>query len=793
MKKTILFALILLGNGIVSAQIKTRVKVLDQITRSPLPGVVVNFGMNQTETNEKGLAEFEVKESGKQKLNLHLFGYVDVSKEVMLNEKNSSFTFRMISEIEELGTIELEGIRAGEKAPIAFSNLSEEQIENSNTGRDVAFALEQLPSVVATSDAGAGIGYSGFRVRGSDATRINVTVNGIPLNDPESHGVWWVNTPDLMSSTSSMQLQRGVGTSSNGAGAFGASLNMQTSINTDEPFGEIHLGGGSFNTQRATVNFGSGLINDHFWIEGRLSKIKSDGYVDRASSDLTSYFVSGGFKNGNTLIKAVVFGGNEETYQSWNGVDSSTLATDRTSNSAGALYDDNWNVLGYYDNEVDNYSQDHYQLHWTQKINAKWSFTLSGHYTYGRGYYEQYKQNEGFAEYGLTPIVVGSDTISSTDLIRRKWLDNDFYGTVFNVSYKQNGLNLILGGGYNEYVGRHYGEIIWARNASDSEIRDHYYDNESKKTDLNVYVKASYDLSSRLSIFGDLQLRKVDYNASGVDDGYLFTFENNNVFFNPKAGVNYQLKDNSRVFASFGVAHKEPNRTDLLYADPDELPVAEQLQDLEVGYQTVLADGQTTLELNGFYMFYNNQLVLTGEVDNVGSPIRKNVGQSYRTGIEITAVFQPVNWLRWSPTLTLSSNKNTNYREEKYSSSDPDSTYIKDYGNTSIAYSPGVVAASNLEFMPVEGLSLGLFSKYVGEQYLSNSDNENHKLESYFINDIRVAYDIPVKGLNQLKVYFNAYNVFDVAYVSNGYKWGPDPYYFAQAGINFMGGVHLKF
>ena len=789
MKKIFLFALILLGNGMVSAQIKTQVKVVDQESNNPLPGVVVSFKSQNIETNSQGLAELSFSKEGIYAVSFHLLGYLDKQVEIQALNANVDGVqiIGLARDFDELSTIELSAIRAGEKAPIAFSNLSKEQIEETNTGRDVAFTMEQLPSVVATSDAGAGVGYSGFRVRGSDATRINVTVNGIPLNDPESHGVWWVNTPDLMSSTSSMQLQRGVGTSSNGAGAFGASLNMQTSINTDKPFGEVHLGGGSFNTQRATVNFGSGLINKNYWLEGRLSKIKSDGYVDRASSDLTSYFISGGFKNENTLIKAVVFGGNEETYQSWNGVDSATLATNRTDNSAGAIYDANWNVVDYYDNEVDNYSQDHYQLHWTQKVNEFWSFTLSGHYTYGRGYYEQYKQDQDFSEYGLTPIVMGSDTVSSTDLIRRKWLDNDFYGGVFNVTYKKDALNLIVGGGYNEYIGRHYGEIIWARFASNSEIRDHYYDNESKKTDFNVYVKASYDVTSRLSVFGDMQIRQVDYSASGVDDGVPFAFENDNLFFNPKAGVNYQLKDNARVFASFGVAHKEPNRTDLLYADPDNQPVAEQLQDVEVGYQTKLADGKTTLELNGFYMYYNNQLVLTGEVDNVGSPIRKNVGQSYRTGVEITAFYKPKKWLRWSPTLTLSANKNTDYKEELPSGG------VKEFGNTNIAFSPNVVGASNLEFVPLNGLTLGLFTKFVGEQYLTNSDNENHKLESYLINDIRIAYNIPVKGLDMLKVYFNAYNVFDVDYVSNGYTWGVTPYYFAQAGINFMGGVHVKF
>ncbi|MCT4625145.1 MAG: TonB-dependent receptor [Schleiferiaceae bacterium] len=784
MKRFLLFALILLANGYVMSQTTVKLTVQNAQTNEPVSHAFVELAGKRVYTNGNGKAAFVVREQGMKRLYVHLIGFQDYDQQVEISGLEKELTIDLEPFIEELVTIELSGIKASEKTPIPYTDLDAEQIEKTNTGRDVAFTLEQTPSVVATSDAGAGVGYTGIRVRGSDATRINVTVNGIPMNDAESHGVWWVNTPDLMSSTTNMQLQRGVGTSTNGAGAFGASLNMQTDGFHEKAHGEVHVGAGSFNTQRYTVNFGSGLINNHFWMGGRLSKILSDGYVDRASSDLKSYYLNGGFKNEKTMVRAVVFGGNEETYQAWNGIDSATFETNPTFNSAGALYDDNWNVTGYYDNEVDNYSQDHYQLHWNQIINENWDFNISLHYTYGRGYYEQYKQGEYMPEYGLTPIVIGQDTIDQTDLIRRKWLDNDFYGTVFSVNYTNEKLNLIIGGGYNQYDGRHFGEVIWARFASDSEIRQRYYESKTDKSDFNVYAKAVYDINNDWSVFGDLQVRTVSFKSAGSDDGFPYSFDDQNVFVNPKAGVNWQIADSRRMYLSYAATSREPNRTDLLYADPNNPVEPERLQDIELGYQALM--GKTAMTINGYYMFYTNQLVLTGEIDNVGAPIRKNVGKSYRAGLEFVFDIELASWARWSPNLTVSMNKNQDYKEQTGDD-------VKNYGSTNIAYSPNVIGASNLEFYPVQGLTVGLFSKYVGEQYLSNIDNDRHKLDAYFINDIRLAYDIPVNGVKKLNIYLNIYNVFDVKYASNGYVWGTTPYYYAQAGRNLMGGVILKF
>ena len=784
MKKIFLFALLVLSSGVAVAQYQAKIEVREIGTDQPLSNATVTTNNKQVYTDANGNATLSVKNLGKHEIKVELLGYEDFSQVIKITDNNQTFTVALILENVELNTVELNGIRASEKTPVSFTNISESEIEEANNGRDVAFLLQQTPSVVATSDAGAGIGYTQFRVRGSDGTRVNVTVNGIPMNDSESHGVWWVNTPDLMSSASDMQLQRGVGTSTNGAGAFGASLNLQTSAYEPKPSGGLNVGAGSFNSKRFTANLGSGLIKNHFFIDARLSKITSDGYVDRASSNLTSHYLNAGFKNDKTLIKAVYFGGTEKTYQAWNGIDSATFATNPTFNSAGALYDPNWNVIGYYDNEVDNYTQDHYQLHWSQILNENWSFNLSFHYTYGRGFYEQYKQNQDFIDYGLEPIYSGTDTIDQTDLIRRKWLDNDFYGTVFNVSYERKKIKLIVGGGLNQYDGRHYGEIIWARIASSSEIRDRYYNSVSSKQDFNIYTKLLWDIDENWALFGDMQVRDVRYNSSGTDDDFAFAFEDNHTFFNPKVGVNWLLTESERMYLSYAVANKEPNRTDLLYADPNKKPLAENLQDIELGYQ--VAFEKTQLSANGFYMFYTNQLVLTGALDNVGNPIRENVGKSYRAGVELMASFEFATWVNWSVNATLSTNQNVDYKEDTGNG-------IKHFGNTQIAYSPQVVGASNLTFIPVNGLKLGLFSKYVGQQYLSNSDNARHKLPAYFINDVRVSYDIPVREMKLLQAYVNVYNVFDVKYASNGYTWGNTPYYYAQAGINFMAGIVMQF
>jgi iron complex outermembrane receptor protein len=584
-----------------------------------------------------------------------------------------------------------------------------------------------------------------------------------------------------------LQLQRGVGTSTNGAGAFGASLNMLTDNYSKVSNGEISSSFGSFNTQKNTVKFSTGLMNDHFEIAGRLSTLKSDGYVDRASSDMKSYFLQGTYVGKTTLIKALVFGGKEKTYQSWNGIDAATLETDRTFNSAG-MFTDEFGQTHFYDNETDNYQQDHYQLHWNEKLSGNWNTNLAFHYTKGKGYYENYKEAADFAEYGLLPVS-GQTT---TDLIRQKWLDNDFYGTTFSANYKVEKLDVILGGGYNKYEGVHFGKVIWARFASQSELGDKYYDDFATKSDGNIFAKANYQISTKVSLFGDLQLRNVHYKADSPETGLVNDTFN---FFNPKAGLNYTINQKSTLYCSYARANREPNRTD--YESGDAKP--EKLNDYELGWR-YLSD-KIKLNANGYFMKYQDQLVLTGELNDVGEPIRTNSGDSYRVGIELDATFQLSEKWILQPNVTLSQNKNKDF----YFTRDG---VLQNLGDTNIAFSPNVVAGNRLTFMPVNHFQISLYSKFVGEQYMANIDSEGSKLESYFVNDLNVSYEFKPKTIfKSILVSALVNNIFDLKYVSNGYFYTyDDDYsnppaittiegvgYYPQAGINFLMGLTLKF
>jgi iron complex outermembrane receptor protein len=630
-----------------------------------------------------------------------------------------------------------------------------------------------MPSVVTTSDAGNGVGYTGIRVRGSDATRVNVTINGIPYNDAEGSGTYFVNLPDFASSVESLQLQRGVGTSTNGAGAFGASLNMLTESYSKKSFGEISNSGGSFNTRKSTVKFSTGLMNDHFEIAGRLSQINSDGYIDRASSNLKSYFLQGTYVGKTTLIKALVFGGKEKTYQSWYGVDAETLAGDRTFNFAG-MYTDAFGNTRFYDNQTDNYQQDHYQLHWNEKVSSKWNTNLAVHYTKGKGYYEEYQNNQSFADYGLTPLVVNGTTIDATDLIRQKWLDNDFYGTTFSANYKDKKVDFIFGGAYNQYNGKHFGKVIWARYASTSELGDHYYDNYGNKNDGNVFAKVNYQLTTKWSLYGDLQYRQVQYQANGVAAGLVNdTFH----FFNPKAGLNYTLNTKNILYFSYARANREPNRTD--YEGGTMKP--EKLNDYELGWR--FTTEKVKWNTNIYYMAYKDQLILTGNLDAVGNPIRSNSEKSYRLGLEVDATISLSKQVSIRPNVTLSQNKNIDLNIDGAS-----------FGNNNIAYSPNVVAGNIFVYQPTNGLQIAVASKFVGDQYLNNIELKEAKLPNYFVNDLNVSYQIYPKSIFKSIVFTGlCNNILSKKYSSNGYMYDIYPYYYPQAGRNFLIGMTLKF
>ena len=715
----------------------------------------------------KGTKVLSYKGSKVQKMNRAKFIFFLLSSIFF-----SQFSFSQeqdSTKVNQLDDVLVSAVRVTTKTPVSFSNLDKKEIKLRNLGQDIPILMNYLPSVVTTSDAGGGIGYTGIRVRGSDATRVNVTINGIPYNDSESQGTFWVNMPDFASSVESLQLQRGVGTSTNGSGAFGASLNMLTDGYASNPTGEISSSYGSFNSNKNTVKFSTGLLNDHFELAGRLSTVKSDGYVDRASSDLKSYFLQGTYVGRTTLIKALVFGGTQKTYQAWNGIDGEKLNSDRRYNSAGE-YTDEFGDTRYYDNETDNYNQDHYQLHWSESISDKWSTNLALHYTKGKGYFENYKPDAAMSEYNLTPV----GAITETDLIRQKWLDNDFYGTTFSAKYKDEKFDVILGGGWNKYEGDHFGKVIWARYASQSELGDHYYDDYSAKTDGNIFAKANYQFTEKLSFYGDLQFRRVTYKANSIETGLVDDDFN---FFNPKAGLNYEINQKNTLYFSYARANREPNRTD--YEGGNVKP--EKLNDFELGWR--FNSEKFQLNSNFYYMAYKDQLILTGRLDDVGAPIRSNTDKSYRLGFEVDATIKLSDKFILRPNFTLSDNKNVDLAVDG-----------ENYGTTDIAYSPSVIAGNIIVYSPIENLHVSLLQKYVGEQYMNNIELPAAKLADYFVNDLNVSFEIKPKSIfKSILITGLVNNILDKKYVSNGAMWDIYPYYYPQAGINFLAGLTLKF
>ena len=713
-----------------------------------------------------------------------------------------------------LNEVVVSATRVNKNSPVAHENITADDIEKQNHGVDLPILLDQSTSVVTTSDAGAGVGYTGIRIRGSDATRVNVTINGIPLNDAESQGSYWVDLPDISSSTASIQIQRGVGSSTNGAGAFGASINLNT-LGSDgvKPFGEISNSFGSFNTIKNTVRFGTGLLNNNWTFEGRLSQLKSDGYIDRASSDLKSYYLSGGYVGDKTMLKAVVFSGHEKTYQAWNGVPvrylDSSDASLRTYNSYT------------YENEVDNYDQTHYQLHFVQRISKYSKFNMSLHYTRGLGYYEQFRVGDAFSAYGLENIFTAAgDTIANTDLIRRRWLDNHFYGTVFSYNYNKKALNLTLGGGANQYIGGHYGEVVWAQYASNGQIRHRYYDDDATKNDVNFYAKLDYKIGEKLNVLVDLQQRMIQYDFLGFDNELNSSSQSINAsFFNPKAGVNYILSDKHSFYGFFGVGNKEPNRDDYTNSTPNSRPSHESMTDIEVGYK--LKYKKAYANINIYSMDYTNQLILTGAINDVGAAVRTNVASSYRRGIEISGGISLLKNLEWKMNTTFSDNKIASFTEF-IDDWDTWGQVEMNYENTDIAFSPSLIASNQLIFKPVSSekhgdIELALVTKYVGDQYIDNTSNTNRMLAAYLVNDIRMQYSVKTKLFKEIVWSAWVRNFTNTQYVSNAwvYKFKsanynpvPDDAFankesvdgrynligaFPQAGINFFTGLILKF
>jgi iron complex outermembrane recepter protein len=792
-------------------------RVTDATSGEPLEGTtIIETGTtNGTSAGSDGTFSLTLITDADE-ITVSFVGYQTVS--IPIADPGQFLEISLEEQVIMSGEVFVSALRVDDSTPIAYTNISREEIESRNLGQDIPFLIRSSPSVVSTSDAGAGIGYTGVRIRGVDPGRINVTINGIPLNDAESHGVFWVNLPDLASSTQNIQIQRGVGTSTHGAGAFGATMNLQTAIMNPDAYGELNTGVGSYGTRKANVQLGSGIMENGWQIEGRLSKIDSDGYIDRASSDLRSFYLSGARHGDRSLLKADLFSGQEVTYQAWNGVPEPILNNDLaqlehyiTQLWLGAEDASHWREnIGNrqfneftYDNQVDNYQQDHYQLHYSYQLRDGWTANTSLHYTYGRGYYEQFRRNDRLVTYNINPVELGGEVVDRSDLVRRRWLDNHFYGGVFSTQINRpDEWNVTIGGGYNEYDGDHFGEVIWARFAGDSDLGDRYYDNNGFKTDFNVYGKLNYYLSPSLNTYLDLQYRTVTYRFMGLRiDGE--TGEVSDVtqrdrinFFNPKAGVVYRFGEGHRTFASVSVGGKEPTRRDYVESTEDSRPDPERLYDFELGYQGSF--DRLELGLNLYYMLYKDQLINTGEVNDVGNIVRENVPDSYRAGVELQLGARILPQLHWSGNATFSQNRIREY-EHFLDDFDQGGQQSVVYRDVEIAFSPSVIANSIFAYQ-AGSFTTEWISQYVSRQYLDNTGSTNRSIDSYWLNDLRISYEYDrFPYLRTIVASFQVNNVLNRKYVSNGYTFGWFSggqeeffnYYYPQAGRNVL--VNVKF
>ena len=759
-------------------------------------------------TDDDGRYLLEGVENGFYTLKSSYVGYKSFTTELTVNG-NVILDIDMGESLLSLEGVQINATRVQQDAAFAYTNLESEELEDENLGQDVPFLLRWTPSAVVTSDAGAGIGYTGIRIRGSDQTRINVTINGVPLNDSESHNVFWVDLPDFMTSVDNLQIQRGVGTSTNGSSAFGATISMNTNKIYQNPYAHVNTSAGSFNSRKLSVNLGTGLLNDKYSIDGRYSIIKSDGYVDRATSDLNSWYFSAARMGEKSSLRLIAFSGKERTYQSWYGTPEARVTGDLEALNAhyernSWLYSpaDSINLFGSdrrynfytYENQVDDYQQDHYQLHYSLFPSSKFQVKASAHYTRGFGFFEEFKPGESYDLYGL-PETIGQDgnPITGGDLIRRRWLDNDFYGVIINSEYKPNGqLNIQFGGAINQYKGDHYGNVISAEGIEDLNLANLYYEGVGDKVDGNIYAKANYSVG-KFNFFGDLQYREISYEISGEDDDLTpLDLDLNYSFFNPKFGITYFLKDNQNIYASFAVANKEPIRGDLI-ENLDNLPIHETLFDIEAGYR--VRSEKFQFEWNNYVMLYDNQLVLTGEVNNSGAFVKSNVGKSSRIGTEIMFSTQLTKNLYWNINSTFSRNKVDNYIEDL-------SGEKIEHNNTDISYSPSVIAANALMYKFDKGLEVELSNKYVGKQFMDNTSNDDRSLPAYTYSNLRIGYDWQPSFLNRVK--FNAiiYNIFDAEYSANGYTYSyldgmggivTENFLYPQAGIHFMLGMNIEF
>ncbi|PTN04337.1 TonB-dependent receptor [Mangrovibacterium marinum] len=789
--------------------------------REVLPGANIVLAGTYTGTVADTNGQFELKNlrAGDYKLLISFIGYERASQSVTLKNSNQAVTITLKPSGIMTEEVLVSATRAGDKTPVAKTSVDRTTIENRNMGQDIPYLLTMTPSYVATSDAGAGVGYTNFRIRGTSLNRINVTVNGIPMNDAESHGTYFVDIPDLAGSIDNIQVQRGVGSSTNGAAAFGATINLQTTTLNKQAYGEVKSSAGSFSTFKNSVAAGTGLLGK-FAFDVRLSKVTSDGFIDRATSDLKSFFVSGGYYSENTILKVNIFSGFEETYQAWYGVPSVKLNNDEegmqryldhwlwsgSERENQKRYDDliNSDARTYnfytYDNEVDHYQQDHYQLHLSHKFNEYLNLNAALHYTYGRGYYENYAYDQDYAAYQMAAPV----GIDATDMVVRKWLDNDFYGATYSLNYDDGTNAFTFGGGYNEYDGRHFGRVIWAQYMGDNAKDLEWYKGKGTKKDFNLFGKYNLQMTEAMSLYADLQYRHIDYNITGINDELRDVSQKHKFdFFNPKVGLYYKPDAGNEAYISYARANREPNRDNFVDADPNgKQPVAEALNDFEAGY--TYRSRNYSVGANLYYMLYKDQLVQTGEINNVGATIMENADDSYRAGIELMGGVKITRALKWDVNATFSQNKIKNFTEY-VDDWDNVGQIVNNLGKTDLSFSPEVIVNSQISFQPAKDLSISLLSNYVGDQYIDNSSSEDRKLDAWLVNNLKIDYAIKGNLFKEIKLHLMVNNLFDAEYESNAWVYsyyyddgsGRNRYkmdgYFPQAGINFLAGIDFKF
>ncbi len=753
----------------------------------PLAGanVVVDHTLLGVMSNVDGTFRLKNLVPGKFTISVTYLGYRKQEYQLDLKDPEN---IRIKMQPEDLMADEviIHGTRAGQKDPVSFTNLSRSDLKAENQIRDIPFLLLNTPSVVATSDAGTGVGYSALRIRGTDPSRINVTINGVPFNDPESHEVYWVDIPDIVSSTENIQIQRGVGSSTQGAAAFGANINFQTLALNPLPGAEINSSAGSFNTWKTTLSAGTGLINDHFSMDVRLSKIHSDGFIDRAFTNLASAYISGGYFSDKNIIKVTFFTGKERTYQAWDGVPSELLLTDRT-----------YNPYTYKD-EVDDYLQNNAQLHWSRKVNQHLDFSLAFHYTGGSGYYEQYRENETLANYLINPVIIGTDTITQSNLVRRLWLNNNFYGGVYSLNYHKKAFSLTAGGGVNQYAGDHYGRVIWSEFASNAAPDHEYYLSRGLKKEASQFVKVNYQLLPRFGLYGDIQYRYINYQISGTnDDLSTITQDHQYHFLNPKIGFTYDITDIQKAFISYSIAHREPTRSNFIDAPANQDIRPEMLRDLEVGYK--IDQRPVSANFTFYWMDYTDQLILTGQINDVGAPIMVNIPSSYRAGLESSLRINPVKSVQLELNLTLSKNKIRNFTEY-VDDWDTGIQKVTNLGTTDLAFSPEIITGGRLTWLILSDLRFTFDSHFVGRQFIDNTSDISRSLDPYWINNLSFSWTIKPPKVKELMLFLQVNNLLNHQYETNA--WVYSYYYegqrnkmdgyFPQAGINFMAGLRVK-